>query len=1070
MSASRERPDTERILGSLKDFQRRTVDYAFQRLWADEDWTKRFLVADEVGLGKTMIAKGVIAKAVEYLWDKEDRIDIVYICSNTQIARQNLSRLNVVGGAELRHADRLTLLPKALQDLRAEKVNFISFTPGTSFSDGASDGAYPERVLLYWMLAAHWGRRKLATRPWRRFFQGRVGEENFLKYLRDFDRGTLDHELVSSFGRAVEHAIGPRGRPLVDELEACVDRFRKTRGQPNSTLRNERNLLVGRLRHVVARAAVEHLEPDLVILDEFQRFKDVLDGEGYGSDLAREVFDHEKARVLLLSATPFKMYTLPDEPSGDDHYDDFQRTVGFLAGEDAARGVRDDLRVMREAAVAGGPTAEALCARDRVEQTLRRVMSRMERLASTPDRDGMLREAPMPGAVIDRADLRSWVTFDAAARHLDRHDVFEYWRSSPYPLNLMERGTYQIRKRFEAAVETGDPSLARLLEKASGMLSRVDIASYARIDPGNAKLRGLFADVLDRGAWKLAWLPPSMPYYELGADYADEQLRRFTKRLIFSAWAVVPKAIAVMTSYEAERLTLEHAGLAGRTYDEQRATTAPLQYRPAGTTMTLLYPSTALARVADPLAIAREVGAMPMDREHMIGIVRERIETLLGRLPPLPDVGGATDSRWYWVVAAMLDRHVEGVSARELSRLIRARAIDEGDGTSRLREHLELLARLDSVEEPSGAVALGLGAVPHDLAGVLTDVAIAGPGVVGLRALSRIAGGADALGDAALRGGAVEIALGLRSMFNKPEIIALLRSHDGEAYWRGVLHHGIDGGLQAVLDEYVHVLLESEGLQDAAPGARADRLSAVIGEALSTRTATNVVEDVSVESGRIELTPHRVGSHFAARYGRAQSDDKAVVREGAVRVAYNSPFRPFVLASTSVGQEGLDFHTYSHAIVHWNLPGNPVDLEQREGRVHRYKGHAVRKNVAHDHRAAALNARYHDPWEAAFSSAVARRADAESEVVPFWVYPSSDGAAIERYVPAQPLSRELQHYNRLLRTVVTYRQLLGQPRQDDLLRAVGESAEWMRVDLSAPKTRALRFDVVRSRRMPPSVG
>src|SRR5699024_11013379 len=38
---------------------------------------------------------------------------------------------------------------------------------------------------------------------------------------------------------------------------------------------------------------------------------------------------------------------------------------------------------------------------------------------------------------------------------------------------------------------------------------------------------------------------------------------------------------------------------------------------------------------------------------------------------------------------------------------------------------------------------------------------------------------------------------------------------------------------------------------------------------------------------------------------------------------FNSPFWPFVLASTSVGQEGLDFHTYSHAVVHWNLPPTP---------------------------------------------------------------------------------------------------------------------------------------------------
>ncbi|OYD87210.1 hypothetical protein CDG77_30600 [Nostoc sp. 'Peltigera membranacea cyanobiont' 213] len=54
------------------------------------------------------------------------------------------------------------------------------------------------------------------------------------------------------------------------------------------------------------------------------------------------------------------------------------------------------------------------------------------------------------------------------------------------------------------------------------------------------------------------------------------------------------------------------------------------------------------------------------------------------------------------------------------------------------------------------------------------------------------------------------------------------------------------------------------------------------------------------------------------------------------KIFFKSQFRSFVLATTSVEQEGLDFHLYYHAIVHWNLPSNPVDLEQREGRVHGY--------------------------------------------------------------------------------------------------------------------------------------
>ena len=87
-----ERPDVDDVLRHLKDFQRRTVDHVHARLWDDADPSHRFLVADEVGLGKTLVAKGVIAKAVDQLWDTVDRIDVVYICSNQQIARQNLAR------------------------------------------------------------------------------------------------------------------------------------------------------------------------------------------------------------------------------------------------------------------------------------------------------------------------------------------------------------------------------------------------------------------------------------------------------------------------------------------------------------------------------------------------------------------------------------------------------------------------------------------------------------------------------------------------------------------------------------------------------------------------------------------------------------------------------------------------------------------------------------------------------------------------------------------------------------------------------------------------------------------
>jgi hypothetical protein len=76
------RPDVAKVMAQLKDFQRITVDYVFSRLYGPTP-VKRFLVADEVGLGKTLVARGVIVRALDKLWETVKRIDVVYICSNT---------------------------------------------------------------------------------------------------------------------------------------------------------------------------------------------------------------------------------------------------------------------------------------------------------------------------------------------------------------------------------------------------------------------------------------------------------------------------------------------------------------------------------------------------------------------------------------------------------------------------------------------------------------------------------------------------------------------------------------------------------------------------------------------------------------------------------------------------------------------------------------------------------------------------------------------------------------------------------------------------------------------------
>ena len=179
---------------------------------------------------------------------------------------------------------------------------------------------------------------------------------------------------------------------------------------------------------------------------------------------------------------------------------------------------------------------------------------------------------------------------------------------------------------------------------------------------------------------------------------------------------------------------------------------------------------------------------------------------------------------------------------------------------------------------------------------------------------------------------------------------------------------------------------------------------------------------------------------FAMRFGDERSDevvapssvgDVSGTRKERVRAAFNSPFWPFVLVSTSVGQEGLDFHHYCHAITHWNLPSNPVDLEQREGRVHRFKGHAVRKNLAAAYASDALRQPEPDVWKIAFKLGSDNRHAEENDLVPYWLFPGN--AQIERHVPALPFSREVERMHGLRRALAIYRMVFGQSRQEDLI-------------------------------------
>ncbi len=409
---------------------------------------------------------------------------------------------------------------------------------------------------------------------------------------------------------------------------------------------------------------------------------------------------------------------------------------------------------------------------------------------------------------------------------------------------------------------------------------------------------------------------------------------------------------------------------------------------------------------------------------------------------------------WYTLATALLD----GGDALTVDGF---RDEDE-PGTTALARHVAELERLLAVAQDSDRETDGLPPVPADLAEVLALRSLAGPPTVLFRAFERAFPEAR---PEELTTAAAFAAEGFRSLFNSPEATQALDAFDGPGeYWLTVLRYCAHGNLQAVVDELCSVLVENRGYDRAPDRAKAlsdlaEDVRATLG--LSARYRPAVVTDLDDGAGP-RWRQLRLRGRFALRYGTTSTEEKAEQRAADVGLAFNSPFWPFILASTSVGQEGLDFHQYAHAVSHWNLAGNPVDLEQREGRIHRYKGHAVRKNVA---RALPFPTGAGHPWTQLFAAAAALPESAGSDMVPYWVFaPASlDGerALIERHLPLTPFTREKSVIGSLLSSVAHYRLAFGQPRQDELVQIVGDLDPETRaalgrvlVDLSPPRRSA----------------
>lgn len=1066
------------VLQGLTPFQRDTVEHVIDRFY--RHGASRFLVADETGLGKTIVARGVIARAIEELQldDSVERIDVVYVCSNADLAAQNLGKLNVTGDAHHAFASRLTLLAKHSRHLRpandggiSKPVNLISFTPGTSFEKGWRTGKAEERAMLYLLLedALELGDQKRAdaaaavlkcgVRTTERF---RVTIDELRRELRgDLDETVREAFLVAAGSRNDETTLLGRFEALIRDVGEHGE-LRPDAGERAANL-------VGDMRTTLARESVELLEPDLVILDEFQRFRNLLDEKTEEGELAHYLYDHGAgragkrdgrpiAKTLLLSATPYKPFTYAEE--AEDHHKDFLSIVEWLSTWSDPRlsnDVAGALAEYRNRVVAGQPVG-ALA--DRLRGQLLRVMTRTERPRAVVG--SMAAECGGPLTAVAPTSMLGFVALQRLAKLVDAPMSIEYWKSAPYFVNFMDG--YKVGDKVRDAVKQPDPpaELIDLLRHTESL----DTAAMERLEPleagfGNDRLRVLADQTIGEDWWKLLWLPPTLPYIEPGGPYTavgGVEGKPITKRLVFSSWMATPTAIATMLSYEADRLAAGN-DWEGSSSDARKAEWNNrrkwLAYgmdsghpdRPARmATLALFWPMPGLATLADPLAHRRRAGLV--DSSDLINATTEQLRR------PDPKGADAGEASHWWEAFARHDSLPTTLRA-DASRIDQIVAALKGESDEELDDETPSVDR-DQVLARHVALALECQETPQDrhvseaVHVDLATIAAHSPANIAYRALARVSHQQGAVTEKGLWIAAAQLASSLRTLFGRPETTLLLSQlMPGQTYWRSVLQYCADGNLQAVMDEYLHHLVVAQGkptLDDKWLLA----LASTAGAAIALRPANYEIFDPARPHERTKLS-----AQFALRYGgRRVEPDNA--RLPQVRQAFNSPFRPFVLASTSVGQEGIDFHWWCHAILHWNTPASPIDFEQREGRIDRYDGHAVRLNMAQRHAEEILATEEVDPWDTAYRLATSSADGRLGAFAPHWVYPGE--AKIERHVNPFALSNDELRLAQIKKDVALYRLTFGQPRQEDLLELLKQrysaadpaDLEALRLDLSPP--------------------
>ncbi len=982
-----------------REFQTATVKAALAA-FAIKGGRRRYLVADEVGLGKTVVARDV----VKALSRKAGRpLVVYYIANGSAVAHQNKPRVvEFLEKAELKKAvrtpDRLSLVAVSVPP--DAPVAIYALSPDTSFPRAsraslnggkAVERAFVEQLLLkaypsvLAKLPANFLRLQ-ATSGW----SGALAVAR--KRIKDAAPG-----LVARYRDALQREFA--------DLEATGSAPSFVGRVVDLALVNQR-AFIGRLRRALCLACLIHQPPDIIILDEFQKYRDLIKGEAPLDPLMTQLLKGNGKRppaLLLLSATPYKLFASRWEESRGAHaHREFFDLIDFLAGAEIKveaqahfKEFGDTLRLLVQAPAAEWTriAAQAAALRDQLQALLSPVIGRTERHAFMRGPGNLepdLHRLPAASEVADVAVYRHLVRSSDAKR---KADALAYWSSVPLPAQALGQ-RYAI-------------SRDRIFKPTRGLiaLTRRRRDDLALVTWPDAKLRALAATAPTEKL-ALPWISPSLPWWDLSGAWAEQSQE--TKLLMFSRFKATPPAVTSLLSFGVEARWIDRRGGYEKAYARRKIKLSG----PPGPIMAAFHPSIWLIRNTDPAT------APDRSRAGVRRWVRKGIKEALHSLKIDVVRSSAEKRKRRRSIGRILSGIEQCAGLAERS----ANAWEAVVGHDRLAKASVQAWR---EAEPLSWIS------PRELEDLVT-YAIAAPGIIAGRALWRHA--VDTLN---LDTYPCVVRLswqGLRSYLDNP---ILLSAMGGTSAIDGLLTATFAGNLESVLDEHLWIRSASHQGVEALAKDLQSSLRLITGgfsfHALGNSERLRLRCHAAMPFGETEAAPSpKVGAPAPEI-----EEDLGPVRPDEIRQSFNSPFWPHILATTSVGQEGLDFHTWCSRVLHWDLPSNPLDLEQREGRIQRYGGLSIRRrlglvleeDVFADCAAAA------SPWSRLASLAEARLAE-KGGLSPWWILPE---ARATRQIFERPFGRDVHRYKVLREQRFLYRLALGQPNQEDLLEILAKS-------------------------------